>query len=352
MNILFVGDDHPHGSARHRAQALERLGHRVRHLNPQRALRPSRLLGKLNYLTGYALAAGRIRNFLLNAIHGERFDLAWVDGGAEVSLDLVTALKQQCRQVLSYNLDDPTGRRDGNLWRTLLRALPAYDLCVVVRDESTTEYRALGVRNLLQVYRGYDEVAHAPEPFSAADEAAWRAPVVFVGTWMPERGGFLAQLLRSGVPLAIYGNRWEKAPEWRVLQRALRGHAVLGAGYVKAIRYAQVSLGLVSQGNRDLHTQRSAEIPAIGGLLCAERTREHVQMYSDGVEAVFWDDADECVAKCQELLVNPARARAIALAGQRRACELGLGNEVTLARILEQLEIGASEANRKAVLCD
>ncbi len=341
MNILFLGDDNPHGSARQRAQALEQLGHRVWHINPQRALRPSRVLGKIHYLTGYTLATGGIARFVLNESRGQQFDLAWVDGGAQVSRELVTALHQQCRRVVNYNLDDPTGRRDGNFWRTFKRALPAYDLAVVVRDESFHEYRQRGARNVLQVFRGYDEVAHAPAPLSAADAAKWGAQVVFVGTWMPERGGFLAQLVSAGIPLTIYGNRWEKAREWRLLQPALRDTAVVGADYVKAIQYAHVSLGLLSRGNRDRHTQRSAEIPFIGGLFCAERTSEHAKMYCERAEAVFWSDASECVDKCRWLLANPTARRAIAAAGQRRARELGLANTATLERILRHVESDA-----------
>lgn len=353
MNILFLGDDDSHSSAHQRAQALVRCGHRVRHLNPALSLSRSRVLGKIHYLTGYALAAPGIARHVLGQIAGAHFDLAWVDGGATVSRPLVRALQQQCQRVVNYNLDDPTGPRDGNFWRTFKQALPAYDLCVVVRDESAAEFRAAGARRVLQVYRGYDEVAHAPRPVSPADEAQWRAAVAFIGTWMPGRGRFLAHLLRAGLPLVIYGNRWEKAPEWNVLRPAWRGPGVLGADYVKAVQHAQISLGLVSHGNRDLHTQRSAEIPFIGGLLCAERTREHLALYRDGVEAVFWRDAEECAQQCQSLLADPARARAIACAGQRRVRELRLGNETTVARILDQLaaECPAGPAG-KAVLCN
>ena len=350
MNILFLGDDDRHCSARQRALALKRLGHRVEHLNPQRALSTSRVRGKIDYLTGYVLAARGVARWVNQHLAQRTFDLAWVDGGASVSRELVVALKQRCGRVVNYNLDDPTGRRDGQFWRTFKHALPAYDLCVVVRDESFREYQQLGARNVLQVFRGYDEVAHAPKAFSAAEEARWGAEVVFVGTWMPERGEFLAPLVRAGLPLAIHGNRWDKAPEWNVLRDAWRGPAVVGAEYVKAIQYARISLGLLSRGNRDLHTQRTAEIPFIGGLLCAERTREHEHLYRDGVEAVFWRDAAECVEKCRWLLANPAMRQSIATAGQRRARELALGNETTLARILERLETRcAQRAERNLV---
>ena len=63
--------------------------------------------------------------------------------------------------------------------------------------------------------RGYTPAYHA-----RADHARWGSEVVFVGTHFPGRGPFMADLLRRGVPLTIYGNQWEKAREWPLLQKA------------------------------------------------------------------------------------------------------------------------------------
>ena len=95
MNILYLGDDDPHCSASQRAAALTRLGHRVRHVNPARALSTSRVIGKLHYLTGYALALSQIARYVLAEGGREPFDLAWVDGGATVSRELVLALRDR-----------------------------------------------------------------------------------------------------------------------------------------------------------------------------------------------------------------------------------------------------------------
>jgi spore maturation protein CgeB len=93
---------------------------------------------------------------------------------------------------------------------------------------------------------------------------------------------------------------------------------------------------LLSKGNRDRHTNRSSEVPFVGGLLCAERTNEHLEMYRDGEEAVFWDDAAECAAVCQRLLADPAERAAIREAGARRVRQLHVGNEDVCRQILEE----------------
>ena len=122
----------------------------------------------------------------------------------------------------------------------------------------------------------------------------------------------MAELVRAGLPLSIWGHRWQKAPEWPLLAPYWRGPAQDDPEiYARIIQSAKISLGLLSRGNRDRHTTRSFEIPAVGGLLCAERTDEHCASYKEGVEAVFWKDARECIEQCRRLLSDDALAAAI-----------------------------------------
>jgi spore maturation protein CgeB len=93
---------------------------------------------------------------------------------------------------------------------------------------------------------------------------------------------------------------------------------------------------MISIGNRDLHTQRSLEIPALGSVLCAKRTSEHEQLYVDGKEALFWNDAEECARICMGLLDDEIRRKRLALAGQERARSNGHFSEPLLTRILQE----------------
>ena len=90
-------------------------------------------------------------------------------------------------------------------------------------------------------------------------------------------------------------------------------------------------LGLLSKGNRDHVTTRSFEVPALGTLLCAERTDEHLELYKDREEAVFWRDAKECAEQCKALLANDSLREAIAKAGHERCLRNAHFNEVLAA---------------------
>jgi spore maturation protein CgeB len=97
-----------------------------------------------------------------------------------------------------------------------------------------------------------------------------------------------------------------------------------------------VSLGLLSKGNRDLTTQRSFEIPYLGGVLCAERTSEHVALYREDFEAVFWSTPEECAEKCMQLLRDEQRRERLAINGRHRCLRNGTTNEYVMAQILEE----------------
>ena len=235
-----------------------------------------------------------------------------------------------------YTVDDPFGGRDARRFAGYLHAGPEYDLLAVVRAENVAEAYDRGARAVMQVWRSADEVAHEPRRLNAEQHRRFASEVVFVGTWMPERGPFMAELIRRSVPLSIWGNRWQKAPEWPQLAPHWRGPGLdTDDDYAAAILAAEVNLGLLSRGNRDLHTHRSLEIPALGGLFCAERTCEHLALYEEGREAVFWRDAAECAEQCKALLADEPRRQAIAAAGHARALRNGHYNEQVMARILE-----------------
>jgi spore maturation protein CgeB len=275
---------------------------------------------------------------VLAAIPPKQFDLVYIDGGELIGSSLVRELRQRFGTVVNYNIDDPFSERDGRRWRLYLESVPLYDLVVVVRDCNVSEALSSGARNVLRVYMSADEVAHSPRQITKQDSSKWASEVAFVGTWMPERGPFMARLLELGVPLSIYGCRWQKAREWSVLRSAWRGPGVYGDDeYARVIQCAKVNLGLLSKGNRDLSTTRSFEIPSLGGVLCAERTSEHMQLYRENEEAVFWGDPEECARKCMQLVDDGKFRKSLGTNSRFRCLRNGTMNETVLTQIVDKL---------------
>jgi spore maturation protein CgeB len=337
-NVLFLGDSSDDGTAQHRANAMRRLGIRVTVIDPARVVPWRWLAGIWLWRTGGIFLEWAVRNRVMARVENGEFDLVYVEGGSMVGPSLVRLLRQSFGPVVNYNVDNPFCRRDRLRWKIYLRALPQYDLVVVVREANLQAASAAGARSVLKVWRSADEEAHSPRQISADEKARWRSDVLFVGTWMPERGPLLARLAELGVPVSIYGNRWQRAPEWPTLSRFWRGPAIYGDDLARAIQSAAICLGLVSHGNLDLSTQRSFEIPYLGGLFCAERTTEHVSLYREDEEAVFWNTPEECAEKVFSLLSDEPRRAQIARRGRERCIANGTTNEMVAKKILEQMQ--------------
>jgi len=338
--ILYLGADG--GSSAHRANALRRIGHEVDIVDPGAFLPKhqlaNRILWKFIYEGGAGVVERYIRPLLTRAIPKRCYDIAWVDQGILLGPEMVKRLKDSIRILINYNIDDPFPSEDKtkkhfSLYR---KTVPVYDLVVVVRTENIAEAYEAGALKVLRVYRSADEIAHASLKLTTEEKSRFASEVSFIGTWMPERGPFMARLLELKVPLTIYGGRWKKSREWPIL-RSVWQEPKSGIDYVKAIQCSKICLGLLSKGNRDLHTQRSAEIPFIGSLFCAERTSEHEAMYQDGKEAVFWSTAEECAEKIFWLLKNEEVRSGIAKAGQIRCEKNGFLNEIIVRQVLDNV---------------
>jgi spore maturation protein CgeB len=334
LSILYIGNSD--GTALDRANALRRIGHRVEHLSLRRLLPSTSWIDRVTWRLGGDVLSPWILRQLPKSLESSRYDLCYVDGGEWVTPRVIKLIRKYTERVVNYNIDDPLGSRDAARFVAYRRSVPFYDLCVVVREENVAEAERLGAKDVMRVYRSSDEIAHAPRVLSGAEAERWRADVLFLGTWFPERGPFLADLVKLGVPLTIRGANWKKAPEWPVLQAYFKGGHLQGDEYALALQCAKLSLGLLSKGNRDLHTTRSLEIPALGGLLCAERTREHLDMYVDGQEALFWSSTEECAAVCREALADEERRRRIVAAGHARSLDNGHHNERVMRAIVER----------------
>lgn len=178
-----------------------------------------------------------------------------------------------------------------------------------MRDLNVAEHRLCSARKVLRVWMSYNELVHslglAPKPVPAES----CADVSFIGTQIrhEERDEFLPSLRDRSLQIAVGGDRWQKSPP---------------------------CLGLLSGSNRDLHTTRSLETPYAGGLLCAQRTSEHLALCEENREAVFWSHSSECAEGSLELLAGSERRERIRIAGMRHVRENGAGIEDICRQIL------------------
>ncbi|MCJ9752066.1 glycosyltransferase [Neorhizobium sp. BETTINA12A] len=336
MRLLYIGAES--GTSLQRAAAFGRIGYDVLHLSPYAHL-PPHWAPWLNRAGGPGIDR-LVAKGLGRRIGEQHFDFATVDCGDVVGPAALNVIRAVASIVVNYNADNPylNPSSERLRWSIFHRTLPHYDLVVAVRRNGIEEMMARrGARRIETIWQCADEVVHRPLSPALEEESRWSSEVVFVGTWMPGRGAFMARLIERGVPLAIHGSRWKRAPEFRLLEPFIRSDHLEGFDYTRTIAEAKIALVLLNGQNADLHTTRSAEIPAIGTAMCAPRTPHHQRLYKEGEEAVFFDGADDCADACKRLLADDSRRQTIAGAGHRRTFANGTYNEILARRIVDQV---------------
>lgn len=334
LKVAYIGVGS--GTSRQRAKALERLGLHVTCFDPWAWLGRNRFVRHIHLTTGYALAGPLVDRRLFAEVAASRPDVIWVNQGEPLGRGALTLLRSLRVPIINYANDNPFSSECRRRFTQYRRALDLYDLVVVVFAEAVPLAQACGARRVIRRHISADESAHL-----AKGEAPTRKvhDVSFIGTWHPDgRGSLIAEIIRQGVPLNLWGDRWNHDRQWATIRNAWRGPGIYDEHkYAAVIGESRICLGLVNQVAGNQHTDRSTEIPAIGSLLCAQRTDEHEAMYNDGEEAVFWTTPVECARLCTYLLHDEAKRATIAAAGRRRAIQNGYFNEQVLAGILAEM---------------
>jgi spore maturation protein CgeB len=338
MKIIYVGPLTYGGTCQQRLAALQHLGHEVLPVDtcpPEVGLRERRLWERVRRRVLGPRDLALANRTILALARQEQPQVLWVDKGLTIrpeTLEAARSFAPGLRRV-SYSPDDMLNPRNHS--RCYLAAVPRYDLHVTTKSYNVAELKTLGAPGVLFVDNAYCPFTHRPIEVSEADRQRLGGAVGFIGTYERERAEALLFLARQGVPVKVWGKwptRWQnRHPNLRVM-----GASLWGDEYARAMCSFAVNLAFLRQENRDLQTTRSMEIPACGGFMLGERTREHQRLFKEGVEAEFFASPEELLKKIHYYLAHEDQRQNIALAGRRRCLESGYSNLERLKGILAQ----------------
>ncbi len=321
--IVYCGELWPGSTCTMRADALRRLGNRLVVVDTTYQPRGVTGLGvRIVKKFGYALDPANVNHSLVAALDCAADRLAvWIDKGVCVTPRTLSRIRQRHPGVVLVNYSpDDMGRRH-NQSRQYLASIPLYDLLVTTKSFNVPELKALGARAVLFLNNAYCPILHRPVAVTSEDRLRFGGRVGFIGAFEEDRAENVLHLVRHDVPVRIWGGGWDRwASKNRHPLLRVEERCIWADDYVRAIGSFDINLCFLRRLNRDVQTTRSVEIPACGGFMLAERSAEHLKLFSEHTEAEFFGDEVELLQKCRYYLANEERRVAIARQGRAR-CE-------------------------------
>ncbi len=242
---------------------------------------------------------------VLNVAEEFGADIVIATGLAPLDVACISALRQKQTITVNYSTDDPWNPRQRGRW--FLDTLPHYTAIFTPRRSNVSDFSSHGCKNVYYLPFAYEPSLHFVERPTVEEEKNFAADVVFAGGADRERLPLLKALIETGLRVDLYGAYWGREPATRA---RWKGHAEPQT-LRKAIAAAKVCPCLVRRANRDGHAMRSYEVPAIGGVILAEATDDHKEMFGEE-GALYFRDIPEMITKAKWLIAHQADARQMA----------------------------------------
>ena len=213
-------------------------------------------------------------------------------GLAPLSADVLKSLRDRGACCVNFLTDDPWNPDHRARW--FLEALPFYDCVLTPRRGNMTDLERC-CREVRYLPFGYDPLLFFPVALTDGERQSLASDIVFAGGADAERVTWISALAKHGFNIRLHGDYWERYPETRDLGRGQADIPMLR----KIIAASRVALCLVRHANRDGHSMRTFEVPAVGACMLVEKTDEHVDLFGpDGAAVVYFSDSvDEMVEK-------------------------------------------------------
>jgi spore maturation protein CgeB len=219
--------------------------------------------------------------------------------------------------VMAFHPDDPfrqkTLLRGGPSHRRALVQMREVDQYLVWSRRLVERAHEAGARRASYIPFACDPMLHHPVPISSEDRGLFAADICFVGNWDAERERWLSELAEED--LALWGSSyWTRCTDERLRSR-WKGREVVAHEMAKAVGCARINLNILREQNKDACNMRTFEIPACGGFLLHERSKELAGLLRPGSECDDFSTPNELREKVRYYLQHEDERARIAANG-------------------------------------
>jgi spore maturation protein CgeB len=251
-------------------------------------------LHKLVYRSGFSSILQRINKKLVAIVSANRPDIVWVFKGMEIYPETLKKIKTLGAVMVNYNADDPfdyTFAGSGN--QNVKKSLSLYDHHFSYSHRIVDRFR-----NELQIESSWLPFAYntALQPKEYVENPTI---VCFIGNPDKQRSSILHFLAKSGIQIHVYGNNWNKFV--RHANIVIKG-SVMNEELILTAQKYYCQLNVFRPQNVNSHNMRTFEMPALGCVMFAPKSKEHSLFFEDQREAYYYENEEELKDKIQQFL--------------------------------------------------
>jgi spore maturation protein CgeB len=302
VNILYIG--FIRGNCKLTLYSLRKIHQNVDYINTKKILPFHNFSYRLFYHVHPKLFEKYLDFFFYRKIK-KKYDLIFINNSEFITNKVLDYLKRKSKKILFYMNDNPFVNRDKKRWFFFKNNSKKYDLIVFQQKSRLKFAKKHGLKKYISVIPPYFKNTLSKNRLNTNLKQKYKQDIVFVGTWFPERGRFFYKLKKLGLNFKIYGTLWDKDKlHYNYLKKNIVLENLSIDKYSKIIQSAKIALCLLSKENFDDITRRCIEIPALGTLLCSESTQSLKNLLKDKIEAVYFNNVNDCFKICTKLLKN------------------------------------------------
>lgn len=266
------------------------------------------------------------------------YDIIWIDKGVTIYPETLKYIKTKSPHsiLISYSPDNMALRH--NQSQQYLECIPFYDYIITNKSYILDNLKKLGAKHVFFVNNSFEASFHYPRILNKDDYLKLGGDVGFVGMWEEERCKSILYLAEHGINVRVFGDKkWLKFKNYSPNLK-IEDHGLFNEDYAKSFKAFKISLCFLRKKNFDQQTTRSVEIPACGGFMMAERTKEHLAMFQENKEAVFFSNNEELLKKCQYYLNHDTERNEIAKNGRQRCILSDYSNDGLIRGIISKIQ--------------
>jgi len=192
-------------------------------------------------------------------------------------------------RIFSWTPDNMIKKHNSSIY--FEKSIPLYDIHFTTKSNIIDKMYSMGAKKTVFLNQAYSTYDHFPEKINPIFDYN----VLFIGSSEIDRYESMCYLAKNGIKVNIFGNAWSSYKEIQNLK--IHKRPLIGEDFRKAITSSKISICFLRKINDDLQTTRSFEIPACRGFMIAERTKEHLKLFEENEEAVFFSNNNELLEK-------------------------------------------------------